>query len=110
MRFRRTAGKHRRSPISEMNPPAPLDDILGQPAHGLVGLAGVAVLGFAVWFQWKLSWLRSDVEEAEKEEKITAKQARTRLRILRSLGPVLMALGMALVGVAVVLQFREPPV
>ncbi len=53
-------------------------------------------MAFAAWLKWRLSWLCSDVEEEEKDAKITARQAQNRLRVLRLMVPLLMLVGMGL--------------
>ena len=110
MRFAAEPATRRRSSLPLMHPLAPLAEIFGEPAYILAGFAGVAVTGLAGWLQWQLTWLCSDVEEAEKDAKITAAQAKSRMWVLRMAGPVLMALGVILIVLAAIGYFRRSAV
>lgn len=79
---------------------APLAEIFGEPIHVVLGFVGVIIVGLAGWLHWRLTWLLSDVEEEEKDSKITAEQAKSRQWLLKAATPVLMAVGVVLLAIA----------
>lgn len=88
---------------------ATLAEIFGLPPHDILALLGMLIMAFAGWLQWRISWHASDIEDDEKEGKITAMQARYRLKFLGTTGPVLMAFGAATLLLAAIDWFYGLP-
>lgn len=76
-------------------------DALDGHAFELAGVAGLALIFVAGWIRWRISWLDSDVEEAVKDGKLTQGQAEMRAWMVQLATPVLMLIGLALLGMAV---------
>jgi threonine/homoserine/homoserine lactone efflux protein len=68
--------------------------------YRILGLAGAAVMLCGAWWRWNQSWRQSDIEEAEKDEKITREEARRRLWWAGQMPAVMVLLGLVLVTVA----------
>ncbi len=76
-------------------------DALNGHAFELAGLAGLALIFVAGWIRWRITWLDADVEEAVKDGKLTQSQAEKRAWVAQLATPVLMLIGLALLGMAV---------
>jgi nitrate reductase gamma subunit len=69
--------------------------------YKILGLAGAAVMLCGAWWRWNQSWRQSDIEEAEKDEKITGEEARRRLWWIGRMPALMVLFGMVLVFLAV---------
>lgn len=64
--------------------------------HEMAGFAGVTLLVGSIWLRWRFSQICSDLEEDAKDAKITVSQAKTRMRVISVIGPLLLVLGVIL--------------
>ena len=69
-----------------------------------------ALIFVAGWIRWRITWLDADVEEAVKDGKLTQSQAEKRAWVAQLATPVLMLIGLALLGKARLADLRDDPV
>jgi hypothetical protein len=67
-----------------------------------LGLAGMALMLGGAWIRWDLAWRQSDIEEDEKDGKISKEVARRRIRLVTLLPTLLIGLGIVMVLVAAI--------
>jgi uncharacterized membrane protein len=70
--------------------------------YKILGLAGAAFMMCGAWLQWSSDRLKSDIEEDEKDEKISKDVARRRIRLVALWPQLIGVLGIVLVLVAVI--------
>ncbi len=78
----------------------PVATILSERLFEIVGLVGVVKIVMGMWLNWKITWLRSDAEEAAKDGRITERAARARIKFYEWFFPFLIISGIALLAIA----------